>query len=97
MRIQDSNLNSVTIGTSKSGKADGVQSGRSGSAGASGSSGTDRISLSDLGSLVRSVSGDTPERTAKVSHLAAAYKSGNYHAPSTAVAKGIVNDAHRTG
>jgi hypothetical protein len=97
MRIQDSNLNSVTIGTSKSGRPDGVQSGRSGSAASSTSSGTDRISLSDLGSLVRSVSGDTPDRTAKVSQLSAAYKSGNYHAPSSGVAKGIVNDAHKTG
>jgi hypothetical protein len=96
MRVHDSSLNSVSIGTHQSGRADGIQSGR-GTAGAHGGSAADRISLSDLGSLVRSVSGDTPDRAAKVSQLAAVYKAGNYHVQASEVSKGIVNDSLRTG
>ena len=93
MRVQDSNLNSVSITTGGSARADGVQPGRSGSSSAKAKDGQDELSLSDFGSRVHGISGNTAERTARVSQLAAAYKSGNYHPDAQAVAKGVVNDA----
>ena len=95
MRVHDSNLNSVSIGTHQSGRTDAVQNGRPGSSGARGSSAQDHISLSDLGSLVRSVSGETAGPSEKVNRLAAAYQSGALQTDSQATAKGIVNDALR--
>ena len=95
MRVHDSNLNSVSIATQQSNRTDGIQNGRSGTSGARGSSAQDQISLSDLGSLVRSFSGDTAGQSDKVSRLAAAYKSGSLQTSSQATAKGMVNDALR--
>lgn len=92
MRVQDSNLNSVSIGTTRT---DTVQSGRAGSSGVRGSYGQDQISLSDLGSLVRSVSGETTDRTQMIDSLAAAYKSGSYQANALGAAQGIIDDAIR--
>ncbi len=94
MRVHDSNLNSVSIGTHQTGRTDGVQNGRTGSS-SHGNSAGDHISLSDLGSLVRSVSGESAGQSEKVSRLTAAYKSGALQSNSQATAKGIVNDALR--
>jgi anti-sigma28 factor (negative regulator of flagellin synthesis) len=95
MRVHDSNLNSVSIGTNQSNRTDSVQNGRAGSSSARGNSSHDQISLSDLSSLVRSVSGETTGQSDKVNRLAAAYKSGTLSTNSHATAKGIVNDALR--
>ncbi len=92
MKVHDSQANSVTIGTHSAGRADAVKGGASGGSGAQDSVG-DRISLSDLGSLVRSVSGDTPERTQRISQLAALFQSGSYHPALSAVSRSIVHDA----
>jgi anti-sigma28 factor (negative regulator of flagellin synthesis) len=97
MKVHDSSLNSVTIGSHQTGRTESTHGGRAGKSSAPGGSGPDRISLSDLGSVVRSASGDNPGRTEKVSQLAAAYKSGSYHVNSHAVSKGIVDDALQTG
>ncbi len=93
MRVHDSNLNSVSIATHGSGRTEAGQGGRAGSTGAHGTAGQDQLSLSDLGNLVRTVSGDTPERASRVSQLSAAYKSGNYKVDAAAVAGSVVNDA----
>lgn len=95
MRVHDSNLNSVSIGTHSTGRSDSAQSGRSGASGSQGSAGQDRISLSDLGSLVRSASSETTDRSERVNQLASAYKSGNYRANAAGAAKGIVNEAYK--
>ena len=94
MRVHDSNLSSVSIGTQQTSRTD-AQNGRTGAPGARGGSAQDQISLSDLGSLVRSVSGETASQSEKVSRLAAAYMSGALQTDSHATAKGIVNDALR--
>lgn len=94
MRVQDSNLNSVTIGSRPAGRTDSVSVGQSGNSSVHDNFGGDRLSLSDLGSMVRSVSGDTPERMSRVSQVAAAYKSGNYRPDATAVAKSLINDSY---
>lgn len=97
MRVQDSNLNSVSISTRGTARTDAAQSGRTSNSSSHSSYGQDHLSLSDLGSLVRTVSGDTPERTARVGQLSAAYKSGGYKVNSAAVAGSMVNDALRAG
>lgn len=97
MRVQDSNLNSVSISTRGTGRTDAAHGGRAGSSSPHGGYGQDQLSLSDLSSLVRTVSGDTPERASRVNALAASYKSGNYKVNSAAVAGSVVNDALRAG
>ncbi len=96
MKVHDSSSNSVTIGTQSSGRTEAAKGGRSGASRAPDASGQDRISLSDLGSVVRAVSGDTPERTQRISQLTALYKSGNYHPDAAAVSRSMVNDATRS-
>jgi flagellar biosynthesis anti-sigma factor FlgM len=93
MRVHDSSLNSVTIGSHSSGRTEGTQSGRAGSTNAKGGAGADRVSLSDLGSVIRSATGENPARTERLSQLSAAYKSGHYQVDSKAVSKGMVDDA----
>ncbi|MBS1872090.1 MAG: flagellar biosynthesis anti-sigma factor FlgM [Acidobacteria bacterium] len=97
MRVQDSNLNSVSISTRGTGRTDATQTSRSGSSAAHSSQSQDQLSLSDLGNLVRTVSGDSPERASHVNKLAAEFKSGGYKVNSSAVAGSIVNDALRAG
>jgi anti-sigma28 factor (negative regulator of flagellin synthesis) len=92
MRVHDSSLNSVTIASANTGRAEAASSERSATQARS-VSGEDQLSLSDLGSLVRALSADTPEHTARVSQLAAAYRSGNYRPDAKATAKALVNDA----
>ncbi len=91
MRVHDSNLNSVTIGTHSSGRAE--AGGRAGSSGVSGAGDQDQFSISGLASLLRAASGDSPERAQRVSKLAALFRSGSYSANAAAVSSNIVNDA----
>ena len=95
MKIHDSSSNSVTIGTQSSGRTDSARVGRTGASNSQDSSGQDRVSLSDLSSLVRSVSGDTPERVQRISQLRAEFVSGNYQPDTAAVSRSIVDDALR--
>jgi flagellar biosynthesis anti-sigma factor FlgM len=94
MRVHDSNLNAVTIGTRQTGRTDTVQTGRAG-----GHDGvdakSDRVSLSNLSSALARVSDDTPEQIQKVAQLAAAYRSGSYKPDAGEVARGMVNDSIR--
>lgn len=97
MRVHDSNQNAVTIGTRQTGSTQAANSERRDSAAVNGAGDHDRLSLSDLGSLVRSVSGDTPARTARVDQLAATYRSGNYRPDASAVSRSIVADGLQAG
>ncbi len=93
MRVQDSNLNAVTIGSRQAGRAESTQSGRTGNSGAHGAGSQDRVSLSDLSSMVASASAESPGRADHVNRLAAQYKSGGYSVNASAVSQSIVNDA----
>jgi anti-sigma28 factor (negative regulator of flagellin synthesis) len=92
MRVHDSNLNAVTIGTRQTTRADTVQTGRTGAYGTN-SGGQDRVSLSDLSSALARISDESPEQTQRISQLAAAYRSGAYRTDPAAVARGVVNDS----
>ena len=94
MRVHDSSLNSVTIASAKTARAEAAGSDRAATE-ARAASGEDQLSLSDLGSLVRTLSADTPEHTARVSRLAAAYRSGTYRPDASATAKSMIDDALR--
>lgn len=96
MRVNDSNLNAVTIGTRQAGRTDDVQTGRSGASSARGYANQDRVSLSDLSSMVAKAA-ESPDRSERINQLAAAYRSGNYRADAAAVSSSIVNDAMKAG
>jgi anti-sigma28 factor (negative regulator of flagellin synthesis) len=97
MRVHDSNLNAVTIGTRQPGRTDSVQTGRGTGSGVSGASSQDRVSLSDLSSMVARASAEAPGRAEHIDRLAAAYKSGGYKVNAPAVSQSIVKDALTTG
>lgn len=92
MRVHDSNLNAVTIGTRQTNRTDTVETGHGRGYDARGYGQNDRVSLSDLSNAMRAA-GDDPARAERVSRLNAAYRSGSYKVDASAVAKGIVNDA----
>jgi anti-sigma28 factor (negative regulator of flagellin synthesis) len=90
MRVHDSNLNVVTIGTRQTNRTDG-ETACSRDYDSRSYSDSDCVSLSNLSSAVRDA-GEDPARTEWVSNLAAAYRSGTYTFDAVAVAKGVVND-----
>lgn len=91
MRVHDSNLNAVTIGTRQSTRTDSVQINRQG-AYSSGYGGTqDRVSLSDLSSILAQSGDDNSARSARVDQLRASYQSGGYHVQAAAVAAKVVD------
>lgn len=95
MRVHDSNLNAVTIGARQTGRTDTAPAGRTHAYGGRDLGGPDRVSLSDLSSAVARAAEEGPGRAERVSQLAAAYRSGAYHANPAAVAHGLVNDSIR--
>ena len=92
MRVHDSNLNAVTIGSRQTTRTDTVQTGGARGYDGHGCGSGDRVSLSDLSNAIRS-SDDGPDRSERVSKLAATYKSGSYRVEASAVAKGVVSEA----
>lgn len=92
MKVNDSNLNAVTT-TAHTQRADAKQSSR-GNSGKNTSGSGDQVQLSSLSSLAAAAS-SSPDHAARVSRLAAAYQSGNYHADAHTVSKSVVSDAIR--
>lgn len=92
MRISDSNLSAVTTSAQQAAQA--AAAGSAGRAGAA-KAGTrgDQVQLSDLSSVLKSLSAGSPERDARVSQLAAVHQAGNYRVDAAAVSRSLVNEA----
>lgn len=95
MRVHDSNLNAVTIGTRQTNRTDTVQTGRTGAYGGTDPGVQDRVSLSNLSSALARLSDEGPPESQRISQLAAAYRAGTYQADPAAVARGIVDGSIR--
>lgn len=93
MRVNDSNLNAVTIGTRQPGRADAVQADRSNGYAHGWQGGQDRVSLSDLTNAVSQAADDDPGRSERVERLAATYESGSYRVEARALSASIVDDS----
>ena len=93
MRVNDSNLNSVTSGTHETAQTTAVGGSRGSSRTArSGSGGDDHVQLS-LGAQFHELALNSPEHESRISNIAAAYANGSYQPNSQAVSKRIVSDA----
>ena len=95
MRVHDSNLNAITIGTRQTNRSDTVQAGRSNGYGSVEAGGRDSVSLSDLSSALARVLDESPEQTQRIAQLAAAYRGGAHRTDAAMVARGVVNDSVR--
>ena len=94
MRVNDSNLNAVTT-TAHTERSDAASSQRSqGTKSASGGS-ADEVRLSSLTSSLAGAAVESPERSARVAQLAAAYQSGRYQVDAQSLSKSIVGDSIR--
>ena len=100
MKIHDSNLNGAAgsqgpAGSQQAGQVNSASSTGRGAAARADQRG-DRVQLSDLSSALRSLSAGSPEREARVSHLASLYRSGKYEVDAQAVSRSIVAEAGAT-
>lgn len=93
MKINDSNLNGVSTPAQQTGQVAGGSGPGRGTAASRSEFRDDRVQLSDLSSTLKSLSSDSPEREAKVSRLAEAFRSGKYQANAQQVSQGIMTDA----
>jgi flagellar biosynthesis anti-sigma factor FlgM len=97
MKVNDTNLNSITStgtsGTQETGRTS--QGSRTGSAHTASSNaiGSDDVHLSELVKSLRSLAADSPERQAKLESLARSYASGSYGVDAGATASKIIDDA----
>lgn len=93
MKINDSNLNSVTSASHQAGQTQGTGGNAKAGGVAHPDSRTDRVQLSDLSGAIHALSSGSPAREARISHLAGVYQSGKYHADANAVSKQLIQDA----
>jgi flagellar biosynthesis anti-sigma factor FlgM len=101
MKVNDSNLpspGSVAAGAS-TGAGKSQETERAGqSAGSTNGSGTgpvsqDDVHLSELVRSLRSLAAESPERQARLEHIARSYANGTYQADTGATASQMINDA----
>lgn len=92
MRISDSNLQSITTSTQQTGGASPASAGSRAGLNRAESRG-DRVQLSNLSSALKSLSADSPERSAWIDQLGAVYRSGGYQVNAGAVSQALISDA----
>ena len=92
MKINDSQLNSVSTSTQQTGQTGNSQNSRAGS-GTKSDSRDDAVQLSGLSSALRSLASGGPQQEARVSSLATDYQGGNYRVDAAAVGRQIVSEA----
>ncbi len=96
MKVNNNNLSSLTpadaLGTQQTGRT-GPASGSSPSTATSGAAAGDDIHLSELVRSLRSLAADSPERQARIEHIARSYASGTYQMDPQATASKMVDDA----
>jgi flagellar biosynthesis anti-sigma factor FlgM len=96
MKVNNANLSSAapaqTGGTQKTGRT-GQTATSSQPASTSGAPSGDDIHLSELVRSLRSLAADSPERQARIEHIARSYASGNYQVDTHATAAKVIDDA----
>jgi flagellar biosynthesis anti-sigma factor FlgM len=99
MKVNNNNLSSLTpadaLGTQQTGRTGqvGQSPGSSPAAATSGAAPSDDIHLSELVRSLRSLAADSPERQARIEHIARSYASGTYQIDTQATASKMVDDA----
>lgn len=89
--VNTSGVNTGAVGgPHQTARAAAAAAGTSSSTG--GSNANDDVHLSELVRTLRSLAADSPERQARIEHLARSYASGNYQADPQATADGLIND-----
>src|SRR5215831_6560050 len=96
MKVHDPNLAGLS-GTGAARTRDIVRTGSSGGTNVTSQSGdappADDIHLSELERSLRSLAADSPERQARIEHLARDYASGSYKVDAQGTAAKIIDDA----
>jgi flagellar biosynthesis anti-sigma factor FlgM len=92
MKINDSQLNSVTTAAQQAEQAGSTQATRAGASPKADSRG-DAVQLSGLSSTLQALAHGGPQQEARVASLSAEYQGGNYRVNAAAVGKQIVSEA----
>jgi flagellar biosynthesis anti-sigma factor FlgM len=96
MKVNNNNLSSLppaeALGTQQTGRT-GQTASSSQSPALGGTAASDDIHLSELVRSLRSLAADSPERQARIEHIARSYASGSYHVDPQATASKIIDDA----
>jgi flagellar biosynthesis anti-sigma factor FlgM len=104
MKVNDPNLSPAgaagaahasETARNKAAERSAVASAAGASGGVSGGASNDDVHLSELVRSLRSLAAESPERQAKIEHLARAYASGSYQVDAEATASAIVQDSTR--
>jgi flagellar biosynthesis anti-sigma factor FlgM len=95
MKVNDPNLPSLasTATTNSQQTERAGQSARSTNGSGSGQVSGDDVHLSELVRSLRSLAAESPERQARLEHIARSYANGTYQADTGATASKMINDA----
>lgn len=101
MKVNDSNLSSLgstaSTGTAKSQETERAgQSTRSTNGSSIGPASGDDVHLSELVRSLRALAAESPERQARLEHIARSYANGTYQMDAGATASKMIDDALET-